>query len=227
MDFNETKQTYKSTVDKAIAFSGKDLDFFTSLKANYINDVARSELPLITRPKLLDVGCGHGYIHQELSQMGFDVVGIEIASEVVDIARKANPDISYFCFDGNSIPFDDDTFDIVTAMCVMHHVPPKQWPKFLLEIRRVLRPGGVIMIIEHNPFNPITRYVVANNEIDDDAVLLSSLKLKHLLKHANFSNVITRNILFTPFANRFFRIVDKILWWCPFGAQYYIYGKAE
>jgi SAM-dependent methyltransferase len=225
MDFNKTKKTYQSIIEDSVAFTGKDHSFFNDLKVRYISNIVNLVLPSLNQPKLLDVGCGHGYIHPKLSQAGFNIVGIDVASEVVEIAKKTNPDISYFPFDGHSIPFNENTFDIVTLVCVMHHISPSEWARFLLEIRRVLKEGGVIIVIEHNPFNPLTNYLVSKNEIDNDAVLISSFNLKRLLKNAKFKNVKIKNVLFTPFDNWIFRLLDKFLFWCPFGGQYCIYGK--
>lgn len=226
MDFNETKQTYRDTIEQTIAFAGKDLDFFTRVKADYLRRIIEAGLPGHNRPRLLDVGCGHGYIHPDLRGFGYDVVGVEVATEVLPLARQANPDVTYLGYDGTTLPFDDNSFDVAMAICVMHHVPPEQWPNFSCEMQRVLRPGGVVAIFEHNPWNPLTRYVVANNEIDDDAVLLAAPRLRGLLKDAGFSEVRTRNILFTPFASPLFRAIDRKLGWCPLGAQYYALGKA-
>ncbi|WP_210497172.1 class I SAM-dependent methyltransferase [Microvirga antarctica] len=225
MDFNETKQTYRDTIEQSIAFAGKGLDFFTSVKADYLHRIVQAELPGLDKPRLLDVGCGHGYIHPDLRRFGFDIVGVEVATEVLPFAREANPDVTYLGYDGTTLPFEDDSFDVAMAICVMHHVPPEQWPNFSREMHRVLRPGGIVAIFEHNPINPLTRYVVSRNEIDDDAVLLSTSTLRGLLKDAGFQQVATRNILFTPFASPFFRAVDRQLGWCPFGAQYYAVGK--
>jgi len=226
MDFNETRQTYRETIEKTIAFAGKRLDFFTSVKAQYLGNLVRAELPEIARPQLLDIGCGHGYIHPELRRLGFEVTGVEVAAEVLALAEQSNPGTTYLGYDGLTLPVTDQSFDVAIAICVMHHVPPSQWPSFTQEMLRALRPGGLVVIFEHNPWNPLTRYVVASNEIDRDAVLLSSPMSRALLIGAGFRNVRTRSILFTPFAGKFFQVTDRWLGWCPLGAQYYAYGRA-
>jgi SAM-dependent methyltransferase len=109
---------------------------------------------------------------------------------------------------------------------VMHHVPPVQWPRFVTEARRVLRRGGQVVIFEHNPLNPVTRHVVANNDIDADAVLLRHTQLAEMLEDAGLQGVYTRSILFTPFDQRLFRRMDEALGWLPLGAQYYATATA-
>jgi len=226
-DFNETKESYRDTIEQSIAFVGKGLDFFTELKATYLQKSVAAELPAVDEPRILDIGCGHGYIHRSLRRFGYEVVGIEVAGDVLALAREANPEVTYIAYDGTTLPFEDKNFDVALAICVMHHVLPEQWPSFLREMRRVVRSGGIAIIFEHNPFNPLTRYVVASNEIDDDAILLSARTLRGLLRDAGFAPVKTRNIIFTPFASSVFRPLDEKLGWCPFGAQYYAVGKAR
>lgn len=226
MDFNETKETYRGQIERTIAFAGQGLDFYTRVKADYLGELAARLLPDVERPRLLDVGCGHGYIHPGLSAAGFRITGVEVAEEVLPLARQANPGVEYRGYDGHRLPFEDGAFDVATAICVMHHVPPPQWPAFASELRRVLRPGGLAIVFEHNPWNPATRYVVSHNEIDADAVLLPPPRLRDLLRGAGLADVSSRSILFTPFGSPVFRGIDRRLGWLPLGAQYYAMGRA-
>jgi SAM-dependent methyltransferase len=219
MDFNETKDNYSSTINQVVGFVGQDLEFFTAVKADLLHRVVQECLPASKRPRILDIGCGHGLIHPLLQD--YDVVGVDVATEVLPLARSANPGVRYVGYDGHTLPFETGSFDIAMAVCVMHHVPPAQWVSFLQEMKRMLSPDGIAVIFEHNPLNPLTRYVVANNEIDADACLLRGSTLQKLLREAGFGQLDTRNILFTPFGARIFRWLDRQLWWCPFGAQYY------
>lgn len=225
MDFNETKNSYRDQIEQSISFSGKGLDYFTEVKADYLKKIIAEELPSIHTPKLLDVGCGHGYIHPRLVEAGFRVSGVEVASEVLPYAERANPAVDYQSYDGHTLPFADHTFDVVLTICVMHHVPPQNWQGFVNEALRVLKPGGLFVVFEHNPYNPLTRYVVASNAIDDDAVLLPPRTTSNLLTKAGFTHIVSRSILFTPFSSRLFKWMDEKLGRLPLGAQYYLYGK--
>jgi len=226
VDFNESKLTYRDAVERSVAFSGKGLEFFTRVKADCLIRIVREHLPGVSHPRLLDVGCGHGFIHPDLIGAGMEVSGVDVAGDVLPIARAHNPDVRYLEFDGSRLPFEAHSFDVVSAICVMHHVPPDHWPGFVAEMRRVLRPGGIAAVFEHNPWNPLTRYVVASNDIDADAVLLARTTLRRLLGGAGFSQVKARDILFTPFDRPLFRALDRALGWCPMGAQYYALGIA-
>jgi SAM-dependent methyltransferase len=226
VDFNDTKESYRGQIERTIAFGGQGLDFYTRVKAEYLRDLVAELLPAVHSPDLLDIGCGHGYIHPDLRAAGFRITGVEVADQVLPFAREANPDVDYRSYDGHRLPFPDGTFHVATAICVMHHVPPAQWPAFTREMRRVLKPGGLAIVFEHNPWNPATRLVVASNDIDADAVLLPAPRLRGLMQEAGLAQVASRNILFTPFGSPLFRKLDKGLGWLPIGAQYYAVGRA-
>ena len=49
--------------------------------------------------------------------------GAEVTPGTIETARKQNPTVNYRLYDGKSIPFDDATFDLVFAICVVHHIP--------------------------------------------------------------------------------------------------------
>lgn len=225
MDFNDHKDRYIQTIEASLRFSGKEHDFFTKVKADFLTMIIQQYFSKDSIPLLLDVGCGHGLIHKHLDCKKINIIGVEVADKVLKLAQETNPSVQYLHHDGKKLPFVAQQFDIVMAICVMHHVPTVEWINFLNEMRRVLKSGGIAIIFEHNPYNPITRYIVANNILDADAVLLSSHKLKKMMQKTGFKNIINRNILFTPFAHDLFRWLDKTLGWLPFGAQYYCIGQ--
>ena len=82
----------------------------------------------------------------------------------------ANPTVRYQAYDGKTLPYDDASVDLAFAIRVMHHVAVGDRPQFASELRRVVRPGGLAVIFEHNPYNPLTQHVVRNCEFDEGAV---------------------------------------------------------
>ena len=136
-----------------------------------------------------------------------------------------NPAVEYKSYEGEQLPYPDHSFDFAYTIAVMHHVPPAQWPAFLQEMRRVVRPGGAIAIFEHNPINPLTQWIVRTCPIDDNAVLLSNRTLSKLVAAANFSGIESSYILFTPLDGAGYRKFDKMIGWLPLGAQYYVAAR--
>jgi SAM-dependent methyltransferase len=98
--------------------------------------------------RVLDFGCGVGRLTQALASQVPNVVGIDIASSMVDAARRINqyPDrVSYEHFDGRLLPFADDSFDGAVSLIVLQHVPPAVQVATMLELHRVVRPGGILL----------------------------------------------------------------------------------
>jgi ubiquinone/menaquinone biosynthesis C-methylase UbiE len=226
-EFDAFRDTYGTHVGDAVSFSGKGHDFFTKVKAHYLLDVIRRERFRHPVP-VLDIGCGHGLIHPFLidrPDLPIELTGIDMAESVVDVARASNPKVSYATYDGTKLPFDDASFSVAYAICVLHHVPPPQWESFLREMQRVVRPGGLVVIFEHNPLNPLTRRVVKSCALDEHAVLLRSGQLKRLLERVDFVDVSQRFILLTPIEGRAFQWLERKLGSLPLGAQHFAVAR--
>lgn len=100
--------------------------------------------PTDKKLKILDAGCGPGAALLYLSSFG-EVVGIDISPEALKFAKKRGrvkkADIS-------QLPFKDSSFDVVVCLDVLYHRWVKNNKKALLEIKRVLRKGGIFLLRE-------------------------------------------------------------------------------
>ncbi|MBM7484079.1 SAM-dependent methyltransferase [Bradyrhizobium sp. USDA 3686] len=225
-EFDRYRDGYSAQIDSAIAFSGQPQDFFTRAKARYLLNAFskfRSQSDISLRPlDVLDIGCGQGLIHPHLrpAQSGIKLTGIDVAGTVIEEAKATNPDVHYDVYEGTRLPYQDRSFDIAYAIAVMHHVPPDDWESFLVEAARVVRPGGRVIIIEHNPLNPLTQKIVRSCPFDQNAVLLRSGRLAKLFRAAGMVDLERQFIIFTPFDTPFFHKVDASFGWLPLGAQY-------
>jgi hypothetical protein len=92
-------------------------------------------------------------------------------------------------------------------------------------MRRVTRPGGLIVVYEHNPQHPLTRKIVRDCVLDRDAVLLTMAQTSELLTKAGCSDVSTRSILTLPPAHPFIEKFDKLFAKLPFGSQNRAVGR--
>ncbi len=224
-EFDSYRKTYTDAVNSSISFSGFDVDFFTRAKAVRLIDLLERDVGAADTLSVLDVGCGVGNYHGLLRRRIGQLTGVDPSSECIAEAEVKNPWVSYAVSDGSTLPFPDNDFDAVYAICVMHHVPPEKWKLFANELARVTRPGGLVLVFEHNPYNPLTRRAVSNCPFDEDAVLLSKRQVMTHLQDARLRDVAGQYILNLPSIDGPLRRIDDALGFVPLGAQYYVSGR--
>jgi ubiquinone/menaquinone biosynthesis C-methylase UbiE len=220
--FDVIADSYSDQINKSLAQFGAGHDFFTQHKAWLIDEVLHRSGRVAAATSMLDVGCGVGQIHGLLKGKLKSITGVDVSAESIRVAAKNNESFNYQAYDGQRLPYADNSFDMAMAICVFHHIPPTLWQQVANEMVRVVRKNGLILIIEHNPFNPVTRYIVNTCPIDKDAVLLSPRRLRDLFSMTGTSGVGTRAILNIPPKNHWLKRLDLKLGWLPIGAQYYL-----
>ena len=156
-DFDAYADTYGDEVTHSIAFSKQERDYFTRRKADHLLDVSRRLLGNPAQLSAVDVGCGVGSTDGHLEGHFKELHGIDTAGEAIKRAASNNPTVRYQSYDGRTLPFADGELDLAFAINVVHHVPPAERAAFASELRRVLRPGGLAVVFEQNPLNPLTR----------------------------------------------------------------------
>ena len=225
-DFDFYADTYDAELRKATAFAGKDPAVFTEAKASALIRLARAHLSDPTAAAALDVGCGIGNIHAALEPHFAALHGIDISLRALDVARSTHPRVEYRAYEGLEFPFEAGTFDFVFAICVLHHVSPKEWRRFVGEMARVARPGGVVVVVEHNRLNPLTRLVTLRCPFDEGITLVPRRRAQRLLADAGLHEVASDFILFSPWRGAKIEQVERRLRRMPLGAQYMTYGRA-
>ena len=150
-------------------------------------------------------------------------VDVSVASLRI-AARRFPSEADFVAFDGGRLPFADGVFDCVFSACVFHHIESTLHVGLLAELRRVLRPGGLVMIFEHNPLNPLTVHAVNTCPFDENATLIRAGLFRRRLISAGFTGAAARFRIFFPHALRVLRPLERRLKWLPLGAQYYVFG---
>lgn len=112
--------------------------------------------------RVLDVGCGPGGFTAILAEMSNRVVGVDVSEEFVDaanrtFARRELAQANAVPGSATRLPFDGESFDIVTLIDVIHHLDSPA--AALKEISRVLRPGGRLLVFEPNKLNPVLTFL--------------------------------------------------------------------
>jgi SAM-dependent methyltransferase len=223
--FDAYDRNYNEHVNNALSFSGLKVDFFTRVKVDALLELLTTSASSTSTLSLIDIGCGIANSHPLLAGRISRLVGVDVSSTCVAAAAAANPQNEYATFNGLELPYRAATFDAASAVCVFHHVPLAERLPLARDVRRVLRPGGLFAIFEHNPLNPLTRHVVSNCEFDKDAVLLRSRETERLLAEAGFGQISSRFILTVPVKGRILRKFDRLFGRWPLGAQYHSTGR--
>ena len=97
--------------------------------------------------KVLDIGCGGGIpVADFLIKSGLDVTGIDFAEEMLKLARKNVPKARLFLNDMNELCFKDNSFEGLTALYSIIHVPREKHYDLMQSFHRILKPGGVMLI---------------------------------------------------------------------------------
>jgi ubiquinone/menaquinone biosynthesis C-methylase UbiE len=104
---------------------------------------------------VLDVGCGTGTLaiaaKQQIGPKG-SVYGIDASPEMVDRAtrkaRKAGVEVLFKNAGAEALPFPDAQFDVVLSTVMLHHLPKNGRRQCAAEIRRVLKPGGRVLVVD-------------------------------------------------------------------------------
>jgi SAM-dependent methyltransferase len=224
--FDAYAKTYADEVNRSIAFMGLKVDFATKVKAGYLLDLLARHFGDASKVRLLDIGCGTGGSHPLIADKLASLSATDVSASSVAEAAATNAGVDYRAYDGHRLPYDDNQFDAAMTICVMHHVPPPQWPAFAAEMKRIVRPGGLALVFEHNPLNPVTRRAVSNCDFDADAVLLGQRRTRALLAGAGFADVKSRTILSIPSSGPKTRAIDFALGRLSLGAQYIARGTA-
>lgn len=118
--------------------------------------------------RLIDVGCGTGRLAGRLAEAGFEVTGVDGSEGMLGVMRAEVPGVRGIFGDATDLPFENDEFDVAVSVAVLHHLAlPEAVASALREMVRVVRPGGRVVIWDHNPLNPYWRSLMKRVPQDD------------------------------------------------------------
>lgn len=177
--------------------------------------------------KVLDYGCGHG-MHAILpAKLGAEVYGVDVSEESLKIARRraekenVSDKTKFFNMDGENMSFEDNFFDAIIDGGTFSSIDIN---KALPELRRVLRPGGLLMGIEtfgHNPLANLKRRLNRKSGFRTDWATTHIFRNKDIKNVKNYFKIIETRFfqLFSMFVFPFrklpggkqvFKVIDKI-----------------
>jgi ubiquinone/menaquinone biosynthesis C-methylase UbiE len=224
-EFDQFANDYYNQLQTSIKISGEDPEFYAEYK---VQDTFRLCAKLQFAPKtILDFGSGIGnsipWFRKYFPHA--NIICSDISAKSIEVSQKRFPgNEEYVKIADQKIALPNESVDVVFTTCVFHHIPSIEHELWISELRRVLKPGGLLIVFEHNPKNPITISVVKHCPFDANAVLLSASQMKVLLQKAGFPNSKISYRIFFPKFLSFFRFLEQYFTSIPLGAQYFIYA---
>lgn len=135
---------------------------------HYLDKRTRFIRELLGSGQVLDVGCGTGVVAGRLAAAGYEVTGADPSPGMLSYLAEHAPEVRAVEGSATALPFEDGSFDLAYCVAVMHHIAdPEAVHRSLGEMVRVTRPGGLILVWDHNPRNPYWKNLMARVPQDD------------------------------------------------------------
>jgi ubiquinone/menaquinone biosynthesis C-methylase UbiE len=155
---------------------------------------------------MLDFGAGSGNITKDYSRVfgipAENIYGLDLISHYGD--ELPPEDLQMFYYDGKHIPFNDRTFDLIISHQVMHHV--ENIEEIIVELKRILRPNGIILFREHNCEDVETQVLIDIEHALYREVIHPQMDKKYLMEYPEFYRSLDDWMLL--FASRGFTILE-------------------
>lgn len=170
--------------------------------------------------QVLDIGCGAGFLSNELAQSELQVTAIDISEQTIKIAAEHDftKSVRYQVADAYRLPFADQSFEVVTAMDFLEHV--ERPGDVIKEVSRVLKPGGIFIFHTFNrnfmAYLVVIKFVewFVKNSVKDMHVLRLFIKPKELCLLCKEASLIVQETVgikpvfsTVPFKNLFLGVV--------------------
>lgn len=225
-EFDGFAEQYEAQHRANISITGESPDYFARYKIVELRRLA--DAAGVTANRLIDFGSGIGnslpHLRERFPETA--VACADVSRRSLELAKTRFPGREQTLeIEGERIPAPEASFDVAFSACVFHHIPHEEHVRWMSELHRVVRPGGLLAIFEHNPLNPLTLRAVNTCPFDVNARLIRAGVLARRMREAGWREVSVRYHIFLPRAAAALRGVEPYLGWLPIGAQYAVSGR--
>ena len=227
-EFDNHAVSYRELHERNISISGEEPAYFANYKMRDFAALVK-EMGLPSDGRYLDFGGGIGAsiapFREHMPQAR--LVSADVSAESLALSKQIHGDVAeHVWMPDGMLPFGAAEFDGAFACCVFHHIPHEQHQQALEQLLKVIKPGGLLMIYEHNPYNPLTVRSVRTCPFDENAVLLTARQLQRTADAAGLQPYRRDYRVFFPAALARLRPLEERLRWLPLGAQYFLALRA-
>src|SRR5579883_579006 len=172
-EFDHHAREYDEALIKAMPCGLDENEYFARYKIEHVAAAVHD----MSAGRILDFGCGVGRSVRFLADAfpNSELHGFDPSTESIRIAIERFP-AARFSADWQDV--EKARYDVVLAANVFHHIDAKEIPMWLKRCRDVLTPNGRFFLFEHNPFNPLTRYVFERCVFDKDATMIPLARMR-------------------------------------------------
>ena len=221
-EFDRFASDYQQVLNRSIRLSGETGEYFAAVKAKYLSNLVGESFS----GTVLDYGCGVGLLSGLLKNYlpaaridGYDVSAASI--ERVDRTLAAR---GRFTSEMSELR---ENYDVVIISNVMHHVQAHERQATISALQARLARLGKLVMFEHNPRNPLTRWAVSHCPFDEGVRLLMPKEALAYFEATGLKVLRRDYIVFFPRPLAWLRYLESKMCWIPFGAQYALVGEQD
>ena len=132
---------FNTTAEKYVEYFGDDWEFINEINA-FISSV-------VPNGKILDLGCGSGYISKYMADKNLSPIGIDFSDKMIEIAKQKYPNRPFYKMDIADVDktFEENTFDGLLAIYILYFIPKEQMDNVLEGLSKVLKDGAPLFMV--------------------------------------------------------------------------------